>query len=204
MNAPDFEPLKVPAKGFVVFGKAQPWKLNACLHFSYNMQYAYEKGYKKAAEILIEYVAAHDRHQDILVYPIVFLLRQRLELQLKSILKLLVEVDKRQAGVPMIHDLSKLWSECKGPLMNLISPEDRKWLSPVEDLMKQITDVDPNSDAFRFATATDGTKSASNLQHINLIQLYESIEPLTLWLDGVVSYLSEISSFYSEQRSEYQ
>ncbi len=203
MNIPEFEPLKVPEKGFVVFGKSEPWKLNACLHFTHDMQYAYEEGYKKAAEVLIEYVVANERHQDILVYPIVFLLRQRLELQLKSILSDLVELNKRKGGIPMVHDLSKLWNECKTPILEFIAPEDRKWLEPVGVLMQQISEVDSGADAFRFKTLRDGRKSAEGILHINLLQLYYSIDPISTWLDSVSSYLGQIRDYYNDQK-EYQ
>jgi hypothetical protein len=198
MDISKFEPLKIPPKGFVVFGQSQPWHLNACLHFLSDMQYGYEKGYRRAAELLVKHVAEEAKDQDTLVYPIVFLLRQLLELQLKAILEILSKIGKRKDGVPKHHDLSKLWSECKEPLNEFVSAEDKKWFGAIDELMKQIMDVDPSSDAFRFKVRMDGSPSASEIKHIHLGQLYDTIQPISDWLDATKSYLDVSLIYFSE------
>lgn len=45
----------------------------------------YAMGYKRAGDILVQYVADNDWDQDFLVYPITFLYRQYLELRLKEL-----------------------------------------------------------------------------------------------------------------------
>jgi len=189
-----FEPLKPPPNGFIAFGKSLPWHLNACLHFHWDMQYGYEEGYRKAAELLIQHIADKGRDQDTLVYPIVFLFRHALELRLKSILENLLKLGEREHGIPTHHDLSKLWAECKNPLRRFTSSDDLHWFDAVDSLLRQIMEVDPSSDAFRYKTKKDGAKSAECISHINLRQFYDAVNPVAEWLGSVSCYLDELHS----------
>ena len=47
----------------------------------------YSTGYKRAADILALHVQADDREVNFLVFPIIFMYRQYLELQLKEIIR---------------------------------------------------------------------------------------------------------------------
>ena len=61
---------------------------NACLNFTHDQLELYVSGYKHAAEILNRHVLENRVIGfDTLVYPIIFLYRQYIELQLKSLIK---------------------------------------------------------------------------------------------------------------------
>jgi hypothetical protein len=47
----------------------------------------FAEGYKTAADILVKQVVEHSSHQDTLVYPIVFLYQQHIELRFKEIIR---------------------------------------------------------------------------------------------------------------------
>ncbi len=191
---PEFELLKPPPTGFIAFGPANPSHLNACLHFCWDMQHGYEEGYRRAAELLIKHIAETSHDQDTLVYPIIFLFRHAIELRLKSILQNLNKLGERKHGVPTHHDLSKLWAECKPPLLKLTSSTDQLWLNAVDDLLEQMMKVDPASDAFRYKTKKDGSKNAEGISHINLGQFYDTVNPIAEWLGSASSYLDHLHS----------
>jgi hypothetical protein len=75
-----------PQKYDKLFKGDADWWHNACLNFSLDMGIGYVYGYKKAADILVEYIKDTKTNQDYLVYPIVFLYRHHLELIIKEII----------------------------------------------------------------------------------------------------------------------
>ena len=73
----------------------------------------YIRGYKKAADILVDHVLLTDSDLDTLVYPIVFLYRHYLELLVKNI----IENGAKYLGIEekpkTNHHLDTLWSKAK-------------------------------------------------------------------------------------------
>jgi len=53
------------------------WKYNACLNFSINQDYGYIKGYKRSADILVNYIQDEMIDQVILNFRILFYYCQR-------------------------------------------------------------------------------------------------------------------------------
>ena len=68
-----------------LFSPDTDWKNNACLNWCHDPMHLYISGYKDAADILANRVIESGNNQDSLVYPIAFLYRQYIELQLKNI-----------------------------------------------------------------------------------------------------------------------
>ena len=73
--------------------------------------YVYETGYKDAADSLID--SAIHLGPNFMVYPIMFLYRHYLEIQLKSILLTFQEYLEMPLKLPEknLHDLQHLWNE---------------------------------------------------------------------------------------------
>src|SRR5204863_73884 len=80
-------------------------------------------GYKMAAERLIELAKDEPYKSDYIVFPIIFLYRQYLELRLKQ----LVLDGSRLLGIPAdfpkTHRIDLLWESCK-PVLNKIKLDD--------------------------------------------------------------------------------
>ncbi|GAC19580.1 hypothetical protein [Paraglaciecola arctica] len=70
-----------------LFSSGEDWQSNACVNCSHDSIGLYIDGYRQAADTLAHKVVESSRDQDILVYPIVFLFRQYIELQLKRIIR---------------------------------------------------------------------------------------------------------------------
>ncbi|HMK50182.1 MAG TPA: hypothetical protein VK435_09020, partial [Thermodesulfovibrionales bacterium] len=81
-----FETPPPPSADDKLFQSADDWWHNACLNYMHDSWPAYIIGYKKAADILVRHIKQKRRSQDTLVYPIIFLYRQYLELAIKNLI----------------------------------------------------------------------------------------------------------------------
>src|SRR5450755_373784 len=110
-----------PQDGDNLFIAGEDWYHNACLHFLPDSLDLYITGYKEAGDRLVTSSMEDRSHQDALVFPIVFLYRQYLELSLKRLIRegiwLLGIPSSGEVGYPTgSHNLLELWKECKGIL----------------------------------------------------------------------------------------
>ena len=166
--------------------------MNACLNYSHDMSYCYVEGYGRAADRLVEHVAETARDQDIFVYPIAFMYRQHIELQLQQIIdtgrKLLT---KDQSGHPKHHKLLDLWDLAKG-LMRQTWAEapDPPEFKLIDHFIQQLSAIDYNSTAFRFPKQKSGSQSLGSVKHINLRNLSECVHLFSGFLDGAATGLS--------------
>jgi hypothetical protein len=80
------EEMPWPRKGDILFDAGSDWWHNACVGWSRDQWMGYAEGYKLAADLLVQHVVDTRSKQDFLVYPIVFLYRQALEVALKHLL----------------------------------------------------------------------------------------------------------------------
>lgn len=185
------------------------WGYNACLHFSYNPNYGYVSGYKKATKILMDYVQCEMRDQDILIYPFVFLCRHHIELQLKEIIKKgakALDIEFRLKNM-MHHDIKLLWNECKQILQKLepesAIDENKKYYNDIEKIIKQLSDIDPNSYTFRYSTNKTGNDSLNpEYRIINVKSFFEIIEETSELLDGAIQFINHFNDTKAEYKQE--
>ena len=179
-------------KKLIASSKGNPW-LNACLHFGAGGSQLYTRGYKRAAEILVEHALQKHMDLDTIVYPILFLYRQCIELQLKSIIKngsMLLEIRNR---VPSTHDLTRLWTLGK-PILVGIYDDDKEAIDYLETMILQLSKSDPNSQAFRYPHDKNGNVSLSGVTHVNLKAISEALGEVVNLLDGAETGISEYLS----------
>src|ERR1017187_9549125 len=83
---------KPPPSDFKLVGQVEPYHMNAKVDFSdedepsFDMQYGYTEGYRRASELLAKQIPATSE-QDTLIYPLAYMLRHELELRLKVLAK---------------------------------------------------------------------------------------------------------------------
>jgi hypothetical protein len=179
-------------KKFVASSKENPW-LNACLKFGAGGSQLYASGYKRAAELLVEHALQQQMDLDTLVYPILFLYRQCIELQLKSIIKkgsILLEIRIR---VPFTHDLTRLWTLGRSILVGIYD-DDKEAINYLETMILQLSKSDPNSQAFRYPHDKNGNVSLSEVTHVNLKAISEALGEVVNLLDGAAAGISEYLS----------
>lgn len=192
--------LKSPSDfaGQQLFIQGEDWHNNAMLGWTHFPWDIYAAGYKDAADALVEALAERKASLDSVVYPLVFLYRQGLELQLKLILPLARRLAGKEALADHKHGLMPLWSELRRHLQQLDPREDDNELAAIGDFIGQLDTVDPASFAFRYPTTKKGEVSLPELRHVNVRHLAEVMDSVFMLLGGIYSWLGEM-----EQNDSY-
>ena len=185
---------------------ASDWHLNARVgqQASYvDEMFIYSEGYHLAAGCLVKDIIADNSvlTVDFLIYPIVFLYRHYLELQLKDILSmahgLLSHCDDSIEG----HNLGTLWKTAQ-PLIDQCyetagwGAADKSQYKIVSSLIQEFSDLDPNGEAARYPRRKDGaTLHFEHLPNINIRHFADVAarlgDSLQLYLDAI-KYANEL------------
>jgi len=198
------EEIPWPQKGDKLFKPDIDSEHNACLNYSHDMSEAYISGYKLAGDVLVKHVKQKKRDQDFLVYPIGFLYRQYLELRLKDIIKLGIELYAIDKEMLKHHDILKLWILAKKTLKKAWPKGDHTDLDIIEGCIKEYAEADPFSVSFRYSEDKKGNKTLEGISHINLRNLADAIERISSLLDGSSCGLSEELDLKKSVESEYR
>lgn len=190
--------IAVPQKSDRLFrGDLRDWMNNACLNVTGNGDaYAYKAGYRRGAEILIDYVCQHGRDQDFLVYPIIFLYRHHVELMLKRIVKRIPYViDARltdtQKNHLEKHRLDLLWQDLRNMLPSVCKAAgweeiDAAHIEGIDEYIRQLSELDAESFSFRYSHSKKGKQSLPrNLKNVNLRHFGELMRKLANYLYGM-------------------
>lgn len=163
----------------------------------------YTEGYREAANALVEAaLTSRDiKTLDTFVYPILFLYRQYLELDLKWTI-LLHSGKSRQQKQAMLrksgHNLSTLWQELKPLLLEATSDRDRTDIEVAEDYIMQFHRLDENSFTFRYPVTKDLEQVINQQRRLNLRVLRRRMDELNGFLNGADGKLSELTDYRSE------
>lgn len=189
-----------PKKGEQLFKSDIDRWHNACLNYCHDSYELYTLGYKRAADLLAEHILRTRRNQDVLVYPLVFLYRQYIELRLKELIKsgnLLLETPRR---IPPHHKIDELWEQCRKILEKIFPEENSEDFSAVEECIIQFSEKDHISMAFRYPTDKKGKKLLPSLTHINLKNFSRIMDNLASLLDSVSMGISHYLDLKSDMR----
>lgn len=185
-----------PREDDQLFKKDEDWWHNACLNYIYDNLGLYIDGYKHASNLLVEHIKEDRVDIDTLVYPIVFLYRQYLELQLKEIIKDNNKLRDIPEKYPKTHDINKLWKICREILEKVLAKYSSEDLDTVEEYINEFSKIDPKSEAFRYPTDKHGKKTLPFLKYINLRNLSEVIARIASFLETT----SVVTSVYLENK----
>jgi len=184
--------LSVGNNRLILRSKEYPW-LNACLHFTGDETHLYAYGYKRAAEVLAEHVMINRMDLNSLVYPILYLYRQCIELQLKSLIRNGSMLLDSPRCAPNTHNLRTLWTQCK-EVLSAIFDDDQSSISEIETVVLQLSEVDPHSQAFRYPEDSRGNESLAGISHVNLKAISDVLVEISGLLDGAETGISEYLS----------
>lgn len=140
------------------------------------------EGYKRAAESLVDRCLADWREASCLVFPIMFLYRHCLELQLKYI----INTYGVHVGCPpawKTHDLTRLWGQFKRVLDEFGADDPEHTDSVVESIVAQFAKVDRDSSSHRYPCDIKGNP-------LPVIQDRVDLQTLKDVMDGVFGYFS--------------
>jgi hypothetical protein len=193
---------KPPSSEDKLFTSADDWT-NACLNFFHDGWTLYAIGYKDAADILVEHIEKHGQHghpQDFLVYPIIFLYRQYLELSLKDLIRMAQKYLNDLTPFPHHHRINELWKLCD-KLLEQISPGDSaEYRKEIGRLMEEFAQVDPLSMSFRYPEDKDGNPTLPGLDYINIRNVREVVRKIYIILEGAGAMIWEGLSYKNEER----
>lgn len=166
-----------------LFSFDDDWQNNACINYSHAQMSFYIDGYKRAADLLAKNVIESNRDQDILVYPIAFLYRQYIELQLKDIIRESRIFLEDSPNFPEHHKIQPLWDLANKLMREIIAKHDKSAgeyiteedIKIIGDVVSNFVKVDPDSFAFRYPEDKQGNNTMSGLQHINIRKLAQQI-----------------------------
>lgn len=148
------------------------------------------EGYRTAAEVLVAYVS-EGRHQDRLVYPIVFLWRHHLELRLKECVRLVYELRETGRDFPRTHRLVDLWSIVRSEIEKDSGSHDD--CTNAEAIIRHLDAADPLSMAFRYPVDRDGAPMLVGIPRV------VSIDVVHESLVGVANFLAAVSTEFSQR-----
>ena len=143
--------------------------------------------------------------QHVLIYPVFFLYRHYIELQLKEIIINGRWYLEESRMFPRGHDINTLWQECRRVVQEMdaiVEPNPSEELVSesnviYDNLGKDINalgQLDPNSQNFRYPTDVDGNPITVNFAVIHLRQLQELIERADSYLRGIATGVCEYQS----------
>jgi hypothetical protein len=178
------ETVAFPGPGDTLFPAASaattpsPWSKAQAWH-------DYTTGYKEAADPLVAHVEETGWRASKLRFPILFLYRQHLELLVKGLIRVCCDALGRDQDFPKHHDLQKLWQICTGLLHEMSPGASLDEIRETTRLFRELSNVDPAADAFRFPENKSGTISPANTLDVNLSSVRGIIEKLSFFLDCI-------------------
>lgn len=184
-----------------LFGPGEDWTRNACVNYQHDEWHLYAEGYRRAAELLVE--QSKRSELDFLIYPIAFLYRQWLELELKLLLRDGSRLVDRTENPPTRHHLKSLWDKVRTILEEVFPDERPDLLDRFGEIIDEFHDIDRTSTAFRYPADAAGNSSIPSLTHINVDQLAEMMDEARWLLDGAVAAVMEYLEFKHEREAEY-
>lgn len=192
---PASEPDDLPA----LTGPADDWWNNACLNYTHATWLYYADGYKEAAEKLVE--VAGDCTLDTVIFPIAFLYRHYLELQLKRITVLAQRLEDLPCEVPHGHRIDELWDQARAALREAHIPEQEP--EPrVTQLIREFAAIDSVGQAFRYPIDTSGTATLRGITHINIRNFGERMAEITQLVEGLAEMLYVYIDLKAEMEEE--
>lgn len=174
-----------------IFKRGQHHHLNACLNFSlYNRSARYCNGYYIAAQQLIKDLNINNSGIDLIVYPIIYLYRQYIELALKIAIK-----KSRQKQKPT-HNLITLWNKVNGELnklsrldCNLKKHITLEKINLITEMITKIHNIDEKGTSFRYHEDNNEKNNLMDINHIDLYELFNNMERFKNIFDEIISTL---------------
>jgi hypothetical protein len=143
---------------------------------------AYADSYKRAADHLVKKAIAKKK-QDFLIYPILFMYRHHVELQMKYIIRTWY---RRRDERPdyQHHRLGDLWRECQTIIDEAFPHDDSDDVEIVDEVIRELVEADPGSFNFRYPVDRDEQSVFEEEKFISLQNLYEVMQKTSHFFDG--------------------
>ena len=189
---------KINASVFELYEQADTdgiWRYNA---FWSPTSYVYALAYKDAADNLISYAVSHNAI-DIALYPVMFLYRHYLELQLKETLRIITEGRKHYGR----HPLVKLWEKLRQSLREEGFEQhlDAAFLDAIGMRIDEFDKMDKKSQTFRYPLDGKGAEWSPPFKQINLWQVSAIVGEIDDYLQGFLLHIANEAEANEEDAS---
>ncbi len=190
-----------------LFRPDRSWQFNACLNYGLDNWTVYSDGYKEAAGILVRALLAERATLDSVVYPLVFLYRQYLELRLKQLARDCSRLLEVEYQLKATHRLDVLWTETR----RLLHKAEAKWSDQSTSIAYEVVDqalsdfvgVDSTSMAFRYPEDRDKVPHNPDLKYVNIVALANGMHGVQEVLEGAAVVLGIWLDWQQEMYSSY-
>lgn len=183
------EDIRYPEKNDKFFlDKGNPDEI-AWLHKTFQQFGSYADSYQTGALTLIDTALSNKDLRVYNIYPAVFLIRHYLELRLKELIQGLNYCKEQNKNFPTHHDLQNLWSDFKKAYSSIGENANDVRFQIIDELIKEMTSVDPISMSFRYPVDKQGEKT-QKLEYVNLSNLRETFIRVCFVFDGVAMQIA--------------
>jgi len=172
------------------------WTNNAVLNYLSGKFPPYATGYREGFSALVKECVEERGLNDILIYPIVFLARQYVELRLKEIIIGLHYCTDGTNEFPKTHKIDQIWFQFKSLYEGIGESTNEREFQHAERVIVEFALMDPLSVAFRYPVDKEGNKTIA-ISHINIRNFGEVMNRLANFLDAVsdqVSHYTDVTS----------
>jgi len=194
----DFNNIPWPDLNDDLLELGKDWTKHASLNYSLNEMHIYSEGYKKAADILSLKIQEDRMFIDFLIYPLVFLYRHHIELELKIIILEGNDLINNQKVERHHHKLQNLWDDAKKIIKELWPDGPQNDLQAVENVVLQLSELDPDSMSFRYDRDKEGKKPNPELKFLNVKKFSQVINNISSFFNGVGTAIS----VYADNKNE--
>jgi hypothetical protein len=146
----------------------------------------YADKYTGAFDQLADVVRDNTYNKDQLTYPIMFLARHILELRLKELNHLCIQLKFLKETKPT-HSLLTLWKSFD----EVYHGEKNEHYFKVGKLITELHNVDSKSDTFRYPIHKDGTPTATS-EFVDIENFIDVFSKLDVFLEGVEMELHQL------------
>ena len=185
MNEQDFN---WPKKGDKVFKPSPPSVAGVPLEaFVMPSEGTYLVGFQRAADLIVEAARSESGNPDDLFFPVAYLYRHHLELMLKELVRLGVQMGSLDECERILggHNLQELWKTVQQLIMEAWPGRPPEDLIAAEHSILEFHKLDPSGQAFRYAR---DKKGAPHLQAappvVDLTNLKGVVDGVSRFLDA--------------------
>lgn len=160
----------------------------------------YVEGYRLAADHLLDLALSEGSKRDFVIYPILFLYRQYLELALKELVVYGQELsDEKVVRRRDHHRLQDLWAEFDRLMTKVSDRSVDEHVAVIRNTVRQFASLDPTSYLFRYPENKDGTPVRYPLERVDLETLQAEMRNASSAIEIVSGGLSALV----DQRREF-
>jgi hypothetical protein len=147
-------------------------------------------GYRKAADLLVARASEKHYLRATLIYPILFLYRHFIELELKYVLTTYGRAAGQKSDWEN-HDLDILWPKVRAVIDCFSLETEKETASIVEACIAEMAKIDPGSFTFRYPVTKKGQPMSLDFDSVDLANLQLTMEKISNFFDGVDGALDD-------------